>query len=532
MSMKRREFMGRIATTALLASAPPFAAMAQGADVLRIGIAAKGPRYFDPNLTTQGGDNWANEQAFEQLVRPADGQFALTPEEYHPTLATEWSVSDDAKVWTFKLREGVQFHKGYGEMTSDDVVYSFERALKDGTNKANLANIESVTADGPYSVVIRLKAPDVNFLGTGAFDKTTVVVSKKAAEEKGESFANDAIGTGPYQLDKFDTNWGVALVRFDDYWDKEHIAKIPRVECVYIADTTARTLALLSKDVDMIEAVRAPGWVDSMKSQDPTLLIDMTVPGSFNTLHVNLTRPPFDNLKVRQALMFALDRNAVAQALAPMGGTMYGLQPDFFPAGLTIADVPEDLQYSYDPERAKALLAEAGFPDGFEFESNISQREDYSSTMLIVQEQIRKSGFNMKLKVMDHTAYHAANRSDQNTLAMHSSSYPPIPTLIYFQQLSSGAEVKADGSGGGNYSHYGVAMPGIDGLLAKALASTTYKDYLDYCNQIELQILRDLPLIGLSSLSFTVARNANVDLGYPVESGYARWRFHRATKTS
>ena len=533
MTLNRRDFLSRTAIGAALAASGPMAARAQnGADVLRIGVAAKGPRYFDPNLTTQGGDNWANEQAFEQLVRPPDGQFAIEQSDYLPTLATEWTQSDDAKTWTFTLREGVQFHKGYGEMTAEDVVFSFDRARTDGTNVANLDNIDRVTADDTYQVTVHLKQPDVNLLGSGIFDKTTVIVSKAAAEEKGEDFATDTIGTGPYQLERFDPNWGVALVRNPDYWDAENQPQIERIECVYMADTTARTLALLAKDVDMIEAVRAPGWVDSMKARDETLQIDMTVPGSFNTLHVNLTRAPFDQLKVRQALMHAIDRPAVAEALAPMGGTMYGLQPAQFPAGMTIEDVPEELRYEYDPERARALLAEAGFPDGISFDANVSQREDYSSTMLIVQEQIRQAGFNMNLNVMDHTAYHAANRSDQNTLAMHSSSYPPIPTQIYFQQLASSAEVKADGSGGGNYSHYGVAMPGIDDLLAKALASTRYEEYLDYCRQIELQVLRDLPLIGLSSLSFTVARNANVDLGYEVESGYARWRFHHATKSA
>ena len=163
----------------------------------------------------------------------------------------------------------------------------------------------------------------------------------------------------------------------------------------------------------------------------------MTTPGSFNTLHINLNRKPFDNIRVRQALMYAIDRHAVAEALKPMGGFMAGLQPDFFPAGFKTEDLPPELQYNYDPEKAKALLAEAGFPDGFDFDSNCSQREDYSSTMLIVQEQLRAVGFRMNLKIGDHTAYHADNRSDKNTLAMHSSSYPPIPTQLYFQQLSS-----------------------------------------------------------------------------------------------
>jgi peptide/nickel transport system substrate-binding protein len=532
MTIRRREFL-QLGTAAigLTAIGIPTARAANSPNVLRIGIAAKGPRTSDPNQTTQGSDNWATEQIYEQLVRPEDGDFATSPDKYVPTLATEWSSSSDAKTWTFKLRQGVQFHKGYGEMTSDDVVFSFKRAIKDGTNTTIMSNIADIVAKAPYEVEITLKSPDVNLLGTTIFLNNTSIVSRKAYEAIGEkNFATDAVGTGPYELVRFDSQWGEALKRHEAYWGTK--AKLANVECVYIADTTARTLALLSGDVDMIEAVRAPGWVDSMLQRDPTLKFDMTAPGSFNTLHINLNRKPFDNLKVRQAVMYAIDRHAVADALKPMGGFMAGLQPDFFPAGLKTEDLPSELQYNYDPKKAKALLAEAGFPNGFDFDSNCSQREDYASTMLIVQEQLRTVGLRMNLKIGDHTAYHADNRSDKNTLAMHSSSYPPIPTQLYFQQLSSKSEVKADGSGGGNYSHYGTAIPGIDPLLEKALQTTDYETYVDTCKQIELQVLRDLPLIGLSTLSFTVARNARVNLGYPVKSGYARWRFHRATKTA
>lgn len=530
MAVTRRRVlqMGAAATALGVAGLP--SARAQGADTLRMGIAAGKPRSSDPNLTTQGSDNWATEQVYEQLVRPEDGDFAVTPDQYKPTLATKWQSSPDARTWTFQLRQGVQFHKGFGEMTSDDVVYSFQRAIKDGTNTTVLANIAEVKANGPGEVVIGLKNPDPLFLTTGAFSNNTSIVSKKAAEQMGEAFATDAVGTGPYELAQFDPERGTTMKRHEGYWGDK--AKIANVECVYIADTTARTLALLSGDIDIMEAVRAPGWVDSMKQRDPTLIFDMTVPGSFNTLHVNLTRKPFDQLKVRQALMHAIDRNAVAQALAPMGGALACLQPSNFPAGFTSEQLPEELRYPYDPDKAKALLAEAGFPDGISFSSLCSQREDYSSTMLIVQEQLRLAGFNMDLRIEDHTAYHADNRSDKNTLAMHSSSYPPVPTQLYFQQLSKQSEVKGDGKGGGNYSHYGTAMPGIDALLDKAFQATNFEDYQATCQEIELQVLRDLPLIGLSTLSFTTARNARVDLGYPVKSGYARWRFHRATKTA
>ncbi|GGA40337.1 ABC transporter substrate-binding protein [Pelagibacterium lentulum] len=531
MGINRRTFLELTAASTALTAIGTSSAMAQDTDVIRIGIAANGPRHSDPNLTTQGSDNWATEQVYEQLVRPEDGRFALSPEDWVPTLATEWSASADAKTWTFKLREGVQFHRGYGEMTSEDVVFSFRRAIDTGTNRTILANIAEVTANGPYEVTIRLHAPDVNLLGTSIFNNNTSIVSKAAFEEIGaEAFATDAVGTGPYQLVSFEPNFGMRLQRHEDYWGDAAI--VSRVECVYIADTTARTLALLSGDVDMIEAVRAPGWIDSMLGRDPTLKIDMTVPGSFNTLHINLTREPFNDIRVRQAIMYALDREAVAAALAPMGGTMHGLQPAFFPAGFEADDLPEELQYRHNPQRARELLAEAGYPNGIEFEANCSQREDYSSTMLIVQEQFRAAGINMTLNIGDHTAYHADNRTDKNTLAMHASSYPPIPTQIYFQQLASASQVKADGTGGGNYSHYGIEMPGIDDLLQQALEATDYDEYIRICEEIELQVLRDLPLIGLSTLSFTAVRNANVDLGYEVQSGYARWRFHRATKSA
>jgi peptide/nickel transport system substrate-binding protein len=529
MTLNRRNFLELAAATTALSTLGISSASAQGDDTIRLALSAGGPRHSDPNLTTQGPDNWATENIYEQLVRPDDGRFALTPDEYLPVLATEWTMSDDAKTWTFKLREGVQFHRGYGEMTSEDVVFTYLKAKELGTGRVIMANIADVVANGPYEVVITLNAPDVNFLGTTVFSLNTNIVSKKAYEEIGaEAFATDAVGTGPYELVRFDSESGTYLQRFEDYWGEK--AKVANLEFLYIADTTARTLALVSGQVDMIEAVRAPGWIPSILQRDPTLQVDMTVPGSFNTLHVNLTRAPFDNLLVRQALMHAIDSEVVAQALAPMGGVMVGLQPSFFPPFIEKEDLPAELRYPYDPEKARALLAEAGFPDGVSFEALCSQREDYSSTMLIVQEQIRSAGFNMNLQIMDHTAYHAANRSDQNTLAMHASSYPPIPTQIYIQQLHSRAEVKADGSGGGNYSHYGVAIEGVDDLIDQALGATDYETYLDLSRQIELEVLRDLPLIGLSTLSYTIVRNPRVDLGYPVESGYARWRLHRATK--
>ena len=98
----------------------------------------------DPNQTTQGADNWAAIQMFEYLVLPPDGNFGVKPDDFQPWLAESWTTSDDATTWVFTLRQGVQFHKGYGEMTADDVARSFIRARDEGVSKANYANITDV----------------------------------------------------------------------------------------------------------------------------------------------------------------------------------------------------------------------------------------------------------------------------------------------------------------------------------------------------------------------------------------------------
>jgi peptide/nickel transport system substrate-binding protein len=150
--------------------------------------------------------------------------------------------------------------------------------------------------------------------------------------------------------------------------------------------------------------------------------------------------------------------------------------------------------------------------------------------MLIIQEQLRAAGINLDLKIIDHATMHAENRKDRNTVALYSSSYPPVPTQPFLQWLSKAAEVKADGSGQDNYSHYGVALPGVDELLEKAQDEPDFDKRTALIQDVERQVLRDLPLLGIVTLSYVIARNPRVDIGYPVKSGYAYWPLNRARR--
>lgn len=508
-------------------------AFAQGNDTIKVGFSARGLRTIDPHKSIQGVDNWAIIAIYDKLVDLPRWRFPATQDDLVPRLATSWSRSDDAKVWTLQLREGVQFHKGYGEMTSEDVKFTFDRATdapRVGGVRAKFMNIASVETDGPYTVIFNLAQPDPLFLLGVLSDYDGAVMSKKAIEEIGEEeIGTNPIGTGVYMLETVhtDPSEGITVTANPDYWDTP--AATPNIQFRYIADTTARTLAILSGDVHMIEGVRAPGWADSMRQRDPNLIFDVVSPGSFFTIHVNLTQAPFDDIRVRQALFYAIDRDEITTAIAPISKRTYGLNPPSFPGGFTAETIPEDVAYNHDPEKAKALLAEAGYPDGFSFTNDTSQREDYSAIMLMIQDQLRRSNITMDLNIKDHTAFHADQNIGTNTISQASSAMPPVPTQVILTYLPSEAEVRSDGNGGSNFSRYGVAMPGIDDLLTEALAEPDLDKRIAIVQQIEVQALRDAVILPISNNGFMMVRSPSLNLGYEVESGYVNWPLSEAT---
>jgi peptide/nickel transport system substrate-binding protein len=148
--------------------------------------------------------------------------------------------------------------------------------------------------------------------------------------------------------------------------------------------------------------------------------------------------------------------------------------------------------------------------------------------MLMIQDQLRKIDVDMKLDIKDHTAFHAEQESGDNTLAQQSSALAPVPTLPFVEWLSADATVKPDGSGGSNFSRYGVAIPGIDDLLKQALAEPDLEKRLKIVQQMDHKVLQDAAYMPVCDNGFLVVRAANVDLGYEVQSGYVNWPLTQA----
>jgi len=506
---------------------------AQDAQTLRLGMGAAKVGTIDPIKLTQGVDNWAIGHVFDQLVRPPAGLGVAKPEEYDLELAESWERSDDAKTWTFKLRQGVQFHKGYGELTSEDVKFSYDRARdpqSGSTASIVWQNVDSVEAPDPYTVIVKLKGPDPLLLTSTLFGTSACIVSKKAVEEKGEGFAMDPIGSGPYQIESVDPE-RVRLVANPDYFGEK--PKVPNLEVQYIVDTSARTFAILGNTVDMILAPAGPGAINAIMSQNPNLKMDISLPGNNWSLHFNMKKKPFDDERVRKAFAYAIGKQVISDSLTPPTPRTYGLNPPANPGSLNAENTPEELQYNHDPEKAKQLLAEAGFPDGLSFSCFCSQRDDYASLMLIIQEQLRQVGVNMDLTLMDHTAFHAEKNKDLNTLVLRGGGYPLVPTAILQNEAIAAAEVQPDGTGSDNFSHYGAVIPGIDDLFEQTMNESDLERRLDLCRQMDLKILQDMPAMSVCTTAYVIIRNPAMTLPFEVSSAPGgQWRLTGANKTA
>ncbi len=269
-----------------------------------------------------------------------------------PLLAESWSVDPDGKSYTFHLRKGVKFHDGEA-FDASDVKFSFERASAAGsTNKAKKAvfdNISRIDTPDPYTVIVVLNQPDGNFLFRMG-ENTAVILDPKSAA----TTATKPVGTGPYRIESWAKGSSITLVKDDGYRNAAAV-KIRKVTIRFINDPSAQVSALLAGDVDAIPRMQAIGSIKQLQSDGRFSLVIGGTEGK-TIVSINNKRKPFDDVRVRRALAAAIDRKAVIDGSAEGYGKPIGSHM-----------VPTDAGYvdltganPYDPEKAKALLKEAG----------------------------------------------------------------------------------------------------------------------------------------------------------------------------
>jgi peptide/nickel transport system substrate-binding protein len=308
------------------------------------------PPHLDPTSAAAGAiDSVLYSNVFEGLTRfMSDGSVVAG-------LAESWEISEDGTTYTFALRDGVSFHDGT-TMDAKDVKFTLDRArAEDSANaqKALFAGISEVIVIDPNTVEVKLSAADGNFLFNMAWGDAVIV-----APESIETIKQTPIGTGPFKFDNWVQGDRIEISRNTSYW-----GDAPALEAAtfkFISDPTAAFAAMMAQDIDAFAGFPAPENLPQFEA-DPRFQVLVGSTEGETILSTNNKLPPLDDVRVREAIAHAIDRQAI------IDGAMFGLGT---PIGTHFAPHNPDYvdltaQSNYDPEKSKALLAEAGYADGF-----------------------------------------------------------------------------------------------------------------------------------------------------------------------
>ncbi|MFM2118711.1 MAG: Periplasmic dipeptide transport protein precursor [Pseudomonadota bacterium] len=359
-------------------------AQARGKDAVVIGIVLEPPA-LDPTAAPSAAiGEIVHYNIFEGLTRiHPDGTVS-------PLLAEGWSLSDDGKTYTFRLRKGVKFQDGE-DCDSAAVRFSFERAKAEGsTNKAKKGvfdNIVGIATPDRHTVALTLTNPDGNFLFRMG-ENTAVILHPKSAG----TAATKPVGTGPYKFDSWTKGTAIQLSRWEGYRDAAAV-KIGRVNFRFINDSAAQVAALLAGDIDSFPRGLANQSLDAFKG-DNRFAIEYGGTAGKGIMTINNRKKPFDDVRVRRALSHAVDRKAFIDGVLEGLGQPIGSH--FVPSDAGYVDLTG--VYPHDPEKAKALLREAGVALPLNVTMTLPPPAYARKGGEVLAAQLAKVGVNVKLE--------------------------------------------------------------------------------------------------------------------------------------
>lgn len=455
---------------------------------------------IDPGFAWDEGDIDVVFHVYDGLVK-----FKNDDLEVEPALATDWKSSEDGKTWTFNLRKGVKFHDGT-DFNSNAVVQSFKR-ITDKSNKfygqvqggysylGYLMGdvIEDVIAIDDDTVNIKLNqkfAPFLSYMGY----YSEFIVSPTALEKYGADFPKNPVGTGPYMFDKWKKGEYLQLKANKDYWGEK-----PKLETLIfkvVPDSSTRLMELQTGAVDAIKGID-PSQLENIK-QNPELKL-LTVPGAniFYTA-INTQKPPFDNVKVRQALNYSIDVNKIVDFIYEGNGTraINALPPTVFAFDNTAGP------YEYNTEKAKALLKEAGFPNGIELKLNtFMHARPYVSKPVqiaeIMKADMEKAGIKVEIVTNEWATHSDIMKNMKHDIGFTGWYDIPYPSNF----------LKTMALEGGNT---GYEPQELKDLALKALGTYDLSEQEKYWKEFQQKLHEGAPLIPIAHNNYTGAVRSNV----------------------
>jgi len=497
--------MSRTMITALAAALALGAGPALAQKTLSIGMATQDVQQLDPHRAVTTPERPLASWMFSGLVRFRPGSVSL--EALEPDLAEAWEISTDRLTWTFKIRRGVQFHKGVGELTADDVVYSIKRAgdAKTSAFSSDFAVIDSIEAIDSHTVQIKLKNRVPFFLGSLVNYQGGFIVSKKAAEAAGENFKTNPIGTGPFAYQETKPNDRVTLVAHKQYF--RGAPKLDTVHYRFIPSDATRDLAFEAGEIQVIYGAQSQIWADRMK-RSPNTVVDVSRPAELSVLSLNTKSKPLDDKRVRLAIAHAINRAELAKA---KGDIVAVPGVSVIPSGYLGTDEQAPLP-AFDIAKAKQLLTEAGYPNGVTIKAIHTQLPGMLTTIQVVQAQLKRAGIDLQIDLVDHATFHAQIRQDLSQVIHYSSARFPVADIYLTQFFHSRSIIKTP-TAVTNFSHCAVADADIDAARNEADLAKQKQLWIS----AQRKIIEEVCGVALIEQMQVWARKANVDYGYKLE---------------
>ena len=492
-----------VTVLSLLLAVPAFAQTPP--NVLVVGQIAE-PKSLDPHAVTAVNDFRILMNVYDGLTRYKDG--TLEPE---PSLAESWTISDDAKTYTFKLREGVKFHDGT-DLNAEAVKFNFDRMLNEDhpyhdTGPFPLAfyfsSVEETNVIDEQTVEFKLKEPYAPFLSNLAYP-TGLIVSPTAVMEHGQDYGRNPAGTGAFRFAEWEANAKVVITRNDEYWDGS-----PPLEAIIyrpITDANTRIAEMLAGGLDiMVET--PPDALAQFRDNSDFQVLEQAGPHVW-FLILNLKEGPFVDKAVRQAANYAINKKALVEnILQGTAAVAAGPTPPAFAWAYNDSLQP----YPYDPDKAKALLEEAGY-DGQELTFYVTEGGsgmlDPVAMGTAIQADLEAIGMNVAIETYEWNTFLGKvnpgleGKADMAQMAWMTNDPDTLPYLA----LRTAAWPEEGGFNSGYYSNETV-----DELLNKARQSTDQEERASLYKEMQEIVQEDAPWVFVANWKQNAVTKAGVE---------------------
>ncbi len=483
--------------------APTQSAPAEVPQTLTVAL-SNGGRTLDPASATDSTSAIFINACYDQLVRfgtiEKDGQTMANPEDIQPSIAKSWTVSDDGLEYVFTLDERAMFANG-DPVTADAVIFSLDRMSKSATSSFlfKLTKITDMEKVDDYTVKFTLSTPCAIFFKLLQMHLFSIInpneLDGKTPEEVDAYLKNTTAGSGAFSCEKWDAATEGIFNGRADYW--KGAVPLTKVTLKFIPEASSRVLLADKGDVDIAMTIPAKDLTTLLANNKLDVRTYET--NRIVYLSLNNTIAPFDNPKVRQAINYAIPYDSLVEDV------MYGKAkrlPNYVPSAMPGYIPTTEPMYMQDLEKAKALLAEAGFKDGFEFTLTVSiGNQDWEDSAIVIQSELAKIGVKVNIDKMERSQYLEIVMAKKAQAAVASySAFVNDPGYFFGNLLYSKGEY--------NYGAYASAR--VDAIWDASEVEKDMAKRMEAYKEAQAVVLEDAPWAPLYEYQDIVVLNQNV----------------------